>query len=169
LYLLVILAISMGARKDELRWLRWRDVDLERGYLRLALTKNRDRRAVPLTGLARDLLTQWAPPHPSDSALVFPGRRGDRPVLIEKGWRSARKRAAIVDFTFHDLRHCCASYLALKGASLLDIATILGHRKIASTMRYTHLTSAHTHTLAAQMTAHIFRAPGPEGGSHVHQ
>lgn len=161
LYVLVVLAISTGARKDELRCLRWQDVDLERGYLRLWQTKNKDARAVPLTGMALTLLRQWKPTEPSDSALVFPGRRGDRPVLIEKGWRTARKRAAIVDFKFHDLRHCCASYLAQQGATLLDIATVLGHRKIASTMRYTHLTTAHTHGLAAKMTAHIFAAPQP--------
>jgi len=92
-------------------------------------------------------------------------RRGDRPVIIEKGWRSARTRAGLVNFKFHDLRHTCASYLAMNGASLLDIATILGHRKIATTMRYAHLTAAHTHGIAANMTAHVFGTPGPEGGT----
>jgi integrase len=162
LYLLVVLAISTGGRKDELRFLRWQDVDLERGYLRLGITKNREGRAVPVTGLALDLLTRWATTHPPESDLVFPGRRGDRPVLIEKGWRSARKRAGLLDFKYHDLRHCCASYLAMAGASLLDIATILGHKKIASTMRYTHLTSAHTHHIASTMTAHIFGTLGQD-------
>ena len=50
-----------------------------------------------------------------------------------------RKEVELVDFRFHDLRHSCASYLAQSGASLLEIADVLGHKQISVTKRYAHL------------------------------
>lgn len=48
--------------------------------------------------------------------------------------------AQIENFRFHDLRHSCASYLAQSGASLLEIADVLGHKQLDVTRRYAHLT-----------------------------
>jgi len=44
-----------------------------------------------------------------------------------------------VDFRFHDLRHSTASHLAMKGASLVEIAEVLGHRTLHRVRRYAHL------------------------------
>ena len=52
----------------------------------------------------------------------------------------AVETARIDDFHFHDLRHTAASYLAMNGASLLDIADILGHKTLQMVKRYSHLT-----------------------------
>ena len=60
LYLIVVLAISTGARRGELLSLRWPDVDLKRNTLTFHETKNGERRAVPCTGHALDLLKQHA-------------------------------------------------------------------------------------------------------------
>jgi integrase len=57
-------------------------------------------------------------------------------------WRTAIKAAGIRRFRFHDLRHTCASYLAQQGASLLEIADVMGHRQLAMVKRYAHLTTA---------------------------
>lgn len=42
------------------------------------------------------------------------------------------------------MRHCAASYLAMNGASLLEIADVLGHKTLAMVKRYSHLTAKHT-------------------------
>ena len=55
--------------------------------------------------------------------------------------------ADIKDFRFHDLRHSCASYLAQSGASLLEIADVLGHKQISVTKRYAHLCIEHKSSL----------------------
>ena len=55
-------------------------------------------------------------------------------------WDTALSEAKIEDFRFHDLRHTRASYLAQNGASLLEIADVLGHRNLSVTRRYSHLT-----------------------------
>jgi site-specific recombinase XerD len=44
----------------------------------------------------------------------------------------------------------------MNGASLLEIAAILGHRRLATTQRYAHLTTEHLRGVAARMTAHVF-------------
>lgn len=156
LYLLVVLAISTGARKNELLQLRWPDIDLERGSLRLAVTKNKQGRAVPVTGLALALLRQHAASRAAASSWVFPRADGYKPVLIDHSWRCARRRAGLQDFVFHDLRHTAASYLAMSGASLREIAEVLGHTNIQRTMKYAHLVASHTTSVVERMTTHIF-------------
>jgi len=58
LYLIVILAISTGARRMEILSLRWKDIDFERGQFILHETKNGERRTLPLTGLALSLMNE---------------------------------------------------------------------------------------------------------------
>jgi len=48
------------------------------------------------------------------------------------------------DFTFHDLRHTFASYMAMDGATLIEIADALGHLTLNMVMRYSHLTEEHS-------------------------
>jgi integrase len=56
---------------------------------------------------------------------------------------ASAKRASIVDFRFHDLRHTFASQLLLKGGTLKDVQEILGHKTMTMTLRYAHLTQEH--------------------------
>ena len=46
----------------------------------------------------------------------------DKPIDLRLPWETALKQAKITDFRFHDLRHSAASYLAMNGASLAEIA-----------------------------------------------
>lgn len=55
---------------------------------------------------------------------------------IEGAWKAARDAAGLSDVRSHDLRHTAASYLAVSGASPLDIASILGHRTLSMVRRY---------------------------------
>ena len=57
------------------------------------------------------------------------------------------KEAELVEFRFHDLRHTTASYLAQNGATLLEIADVLGHKQIEVTKRYAHLCIEHKSSL----------------------
>jgi integrase len=47
--------------------------------------------------------------------------------------------AKIEDFTFHDLRHTCGSWLAMAGVDIRRIQEVLGHKTISMTLRYAHL------------------------------
>ena len=68
------------------------------------------------------------------------------------------KKAEIKDFRFHDLRHSTASYLAMNGASLLEIADILGHKTLQMVKRYSHLSNDHVSNVVLKMNEQIFGA-----------
>ena len=136
--------------------LRWSDVDLQRRMLTFQQTKNGETRSVPLTGNGLAVLTQHAKVRRLSTSLVFPDRTGTRPLGIRGAFDNAVERAGIVDFHFHDLRHSFASYLAMNGASLLEIAEVLGHKTLAMVKRYAHLSEAHTRGVVERMNRAVF-------------
>lgn len=156
LYRVVVLALSTGARKMELLGLRWDDVDINRRTITLHHTKNNERRVLPLEGHALDLMKEHTKIRRIDTSLVFPSRKGIKPMDIRQPWATALKRAEIEDFRFHDLRHSAASYLAMNGASLAEIAEVLGHKTLQMVRRYAHLSDAHTAKVVASMNDKIF-------------
>lgn len=156
LYLIVVLALSTGARKMELLTLKWGDVDLERGLIVLHETKNGHRRSLVLASHALSLMKVHSKIRRLDSDLVFPGIKGDKPFDITSAWEWALRRAEIKDFRFHDLRHSASSYLAMNGASLAEIAEVLGHKTLQMVKRYSHLSEAHTSKVVAKMNEKIF-------------
>jgi len=58
-------------------------------------------------------------------------------------WNKALVVAEVEDFRWHDLRHSCASYLAMNGVPMRTIAEILGHKTLSMVQRYTHLSTEH--------------------------
>ena len=156
LYLAVVLALSTGGRRMEILGLSWNDVDFNRGIITLHETKNGDRRILPLAGHALELMKQHNKVRYVTSHLVFPGKNINNSVDLRTPFETALKRAEIADFRWHDLRHSCASYLAMNGASLAEIAEILGHKTLQMVKRYAHLSDAHTSKVVARMNEAIF-------------
>jgi len=156
LYLIVVLALSTGMRQGEILNLTWKDVDTDKGRIILHETKNGERRAVPITGHALDLLRQYATKRRLSSFLLFPGKNPKKPIDIRTAWLEALKKADIQDFRFHDLRHCAASYLAMGKATLTEIADVLGHKTLQMVKRYSHLSEGHTTKVISQMNERIF-------------
>jgi integrase len=157
LYPCVVLALSTGMRYSELMGLRWQDVNLKDGYLILQQTKNGDRRRVPLAGHGLALLRSHAKLRRLDTDLVFPSPiNKSKPINLRSAFEPALKRAEITDFKWHDLRHCTASYLAMNGASLAEIAEVLGHKTLAMVKRYSHLSDGHVSNVVASMNDKLF-------------
>ena len=156
LSLVVLIALSTGSRKGEILNLKWADVELSQGRIIFHNTKNSERRTVPLTGPALDHMRHHAKLRRIDTPLVFPNADGTKPLNPRRAWETALKQAAIQDFRFHDLRHSAASYLAMNGASLAEIAEVLGHKTLAMVKRYAHLSDTHTASVVARMNAKIF-------------
>jgi len=152
----VLMAMSTGMRKSEIMHLRWPDIDFERRQVRLQHTKNGTARAVPLSTMMLGVLRQWREGRRHDCEWVFPRPDGRRPIYLDGAWEMAVKRAGLDDFRFHDLRHTAASYLAMSGADLREIAEILGHRSLQMTYRYSHLTPTHMGAVAERMIEKFF-------------
>jgi integrase len=157
LYLCVILALSTGMRQGELMGLEWPDVNLKNGFLILHETKNGERRRVSLAGHGLRLLQEHAKVRRLDTNLLFPGNvNKDKPIDLRKPFKTALKAAEITDFKWHDLRHCTASYLAMNGASLAEIAEVLGHKTLQMVKRYAHLSDGHVSSVVESMNSKIF-------------
>ncbi len=155
LYPLVVLALSTGARQSELLGLCWNDIDSSRGLAIIHHTKNGERRAVPVTGYAAELLREMRKVRRMDTDLVFPAP-GGKATFPRKAWERALRKARIDDFRFHDLRHTAASYLAMSGATLAEIAEVLGHKTLAVVKRYSHLSDQHTTKVVSRMNERMF-------------
>lgn len=157
IYAVVVLALSTGARQGEIMNLRWGHIDFTRRTATLHQTKNGERRVLPLSGPALALLKERAKIRRIDTDLVFPGEDDpSRPIALQGAWEFALKKAGIEDFRFHDLRHSAASYLAMNGASLAEIAEVLGHKTLAMVKRYSHLSDSHVAGVVERMNSAIF-------------
>ncbi|MGH8657351.1 MAG: tyrosine-type recombinase/integrase [Gammaproteobacteria bacterium] len=155
LYLIVLLALATGGRRGEILGLKWHDVDLKRGHVVFQETKNGERRGLPIRGQTLELLR--AKVRRIDTDLLFPSRKDPaKPINVQHVFDNALQRAGIGDFRFHDLRHSCASYLAMNGASLAEIAAVLGHRTLEMVKRYSHLSDQHLGDVLTRMNERLF-------------
>jgi integrase len=157
LYPAVVLALSAGARQSEIMTLRWHQVDIAAKVIRLEHTKNGERRALPLVEHALELMRERAKVRRIDTDLIFPSKVDPaKPIDLRTPWEAALKRARIEDFRWHDLRHSAASYLAMNGATLAEIAEVLGHKTLQMVKRYAHLSEQHVAGVVAKMNAKLF-------------
>lgn len=169
LYPAFILALSTGMRQGETMNLYWKEpatppidtawgvVHLDKQCIILHQTKSGSKRRVPLTGLALAELQNLSKVRRLDSALVFASpTKPQQPIELKAAWLRALKRAEIDNFKWHDLRHCTASYLAMNGASLAEIAEVLGHKTLQMVKRYAHLSDGHVSSVIESMNAKIF-------------
>ncbi len=156
LYLIVVLALSTGARKSEILTLRWNQVDLTRNVITIYETKNGEPRSLPITGHALRLIKDLNKVRHITTDLLFPSKDKKKAANIQHVWKTVLQKAELQDFHFHDLRHSAASYLAMNGATVAEIAEVLGHKTLQMVKRYSHLTEQHTAKVVEKMNKQIF-------------
>jgi site-specific recombinase XerD len=148
------IALNTGMRKSEQFTATWEQVDLERGFIYLSMTKNGSDRFVTLNSAAMKVIKDLRERHkkldlPPDSTLFHSKREG----LIKnprKWFATALEQAGIEGVTWHTLRHTFASRLVMAGVDLKTVQELMGHKTISMTARYAHL--APTHKLQALET-----------------
>jgi integrase len=139
------LLLLTGARRGEVRSMRWADIDLATGtWTKPArATKTKIDHTVPLSAPARQLLAGiFEAQRVAPSEWVFPAQRAaaDGHIIdVKYDWPKLCKLAGITGLRVHDLRHSFASQLASSGSSLPLIGSLLGHSQPATTARYAHL------------------------------
>lgn len=145
-----------GARKSEIATLRWREVDLDRGYLRLSDSKT-GAKVIPVGAPAIEVLS--AVPVVEGSDFVFPASSGEGHFQgTEKVWRAVRAAAGFPSLRLHDLRHSFASVGLARGDALPVIGAILGHADVKTTSRYAHLADDPVKTAADQISRTVHAA-----------
>jgi len=138
---IVELAINTGMRKGEIFNLKWRDIDLKNGMIYLLTTKNGDQRQIPINETVKNIL--FSVRKNPDSPYVFNSFEGKPFSDIKKSFSTALKKSGINEFRFHDLRHTFASQLVMSGVDLNTVRELLGHKSMAMTLRYAHLSCDH--------------------------
>jgi integrase len=135
---IIRLLLLTGCRKNEIARLRWSEV--QDGYLQLEKSKT-GRKAVHLSAAAQELLARVKQ---TGSPWVFPDpEHRDEPIRnLDFFWVGLRKRAGLDDVRIHDLRHSFASIGLAGGMTLPLIGKLLGHKRIATTQRYAHLSAS---------------------------
>ncbi len=147
-----LLALT-GCRKSEILTLRWENVALEEGELRLPDSKT-GARVISLPPQAVALLA--ALPREEGNPWVIRGRKpGVRLMNIYGVWHYVRARAGLDDVRLHDLRHSFASRALALGESLPMIGRLLGHSRIETTARYAHLARDTAYEAAERVAASI--------------
>jgi integrase len=155
--------------------LRWRDIDLERGWraVRYALRQGTRELAEPKTERARrtlrlgvdavSVLREQRRRQGSidPDAFVFATRTG-RPLSsrnVTRDLQTALSRAGLPRQRFHYLRHACVTLLLEDGEELAVVSRTLGHAELATTADICALTPSMLERSAARMDAILARRP----------
>jgi site-specific recombinase XerD len=141
---LLLVFLRLGLRREEVANLTVRDIDWRNGLLHIRSTKTYQDRNLPLpedVGRAVVAHLRHQRPHP---VRVFEPRQP--PFTAERSYhhvgntvRALLVRAGIVDRGVHALRHTAATTMVNGGASFKDVADILGHQSLATTLIYAKL------------------------------
>jgi len=118
-------------RRGEILSLKMSNVDTKARTARLPMTKNGEPRTVPLSPEALSIILR----QPKGDGLVFPMS----PNALRLSWERLKRRAAIVDLRFHDLRHEAISRFFECGLTIPEVSLISGHKDPRMLIRYTHL------------------------------
>jgi integrase/recombinase XerD len=136
------LLYGCGLRISELINLRWSDIEMEAGFVRVR-GKGNKQRLTPLGDLARQALQRFDESRSgarSQSPLVFPNRKG-KPFSRVNLWKlvkTAVLRAGIAkSVSPHTFRHSFATHMLAGGADLRVVQEMLGHADISTTQVYT--------------------------------
>jgi integrase len=132
------LIMLTGARLREILHLRWSEVDLERGILRLSDSKT-GKKTVYLPTAAVDIIKGLSRLGAFVIAGESAGTRKEKPRAdLKRPWAAICKQAGVTGVRIHDLRHTFASVGVGDQMGLPVIGALLGHSNAATTKRYAH-------------------------------
>jgi len=149
------LAIITGMRKSEILKMKWKDIDLRLGTIRVPAenSKTKRERFIPIDA---NLIAELdSIERKGDYIFLNPGT-GKNIMEIKRSFKTALKAAGIEDLHFHDLRHLAAYRLA-KVTDIVTASKILGHASIQMTMRYVHPTDTDKRAAIEKAAENLFR------------
>jgi integrase len=148
----VLTALHSGMRRSEQYrtaqcpdgGLKWEHIDFRLGVISLPRSKSDLSRQIPMNSVLRRTL------------LAIP--RNTSPYVFERTdpgkWLArACEMATIKNFHWHDLRHTFASRLAMAGVPIREIAELMGHTELQTTLRYAHLSPGYLADAVERLTA----------------
>jgi len=128
-----------GLRLDEVRNLKWQDIDFNRGIIHIKTAKGGKERIVFLHSKLKEMLEIYGA---NKQGLVFISQRGGKynERTIQQIVKNAATKTGIKKkVTPHTLRHSFATHLLEAGADIRYIQQLLGHKSLRTTQIYTHV------------------------------
>jgi integrase len=147
---MALTSLQTGMRAGEIFNLRGHDLDFENDLISITDPKNKTVRKAYMTKAIKEMLLRRTPESPAD--LVFKDRlHGGRINIMSQTFRKTVEllgfNKGVTDprqkITFHTLRHTFGSWLAIQGTPILTISQLIGHKTLAMTQRYSHLSPDH--------------------------
>lgn len=155
------LALSTGLRRSSMYlYLTWENVDLVARTLTIPRTKNGEPITLPLNADAMRALQIFRSRGDGTSRVVR-NPRGETLNVTAHWFPDAVRASKIAPFRWHDCRHCFASKLRQAGVPLGNIAELLGHKGLAMTKRYAHLSISNLHDAVSRIVNSTTVAPEP--------
>ncbi len=145
--LIIMFLYYAGMRLNEVRNIRWEDIDFDRDVIHIKMAKGEKERVVFLHEKLRESLL----PLRKSRGFILISQRGRRysPKTIQIIVSNAAKRARIGKrVTPHTLRHSFATHLLEAGADIRYIQMLLGHKNLKTTQIYTHVASTKINELS---------------------
>jgi len=143
--------------------LRWGQIDFQRRLITVPRTKNGEFHSAPMSNAVVEELRGLLKNRLQGAEYVFapPGKEAQRD--LRKAWVRAKREAGIdPGFRFHDLRHTFASHLVMKGVDLPTVKDLMGHKVIAMTLRYAHLSPGHRHEAVNRLNSILITPNTPQ-------
>jgi len=150
--------------------LTWQDVHLAQHFVTIPESKNGKKRHVILNNDAEAALSVLQERHKASNRAMVNTDGSDYLGISTKWFDKAVKRAGIIDFSWHCLRHTFASWLVMDGVNMRTVQVLMGHSSIKMTERYAHLAPDHMtsavnrlsrRTVAAEPTTDTSFPPAP--------
>jgi site-specific recombinase XerD len=150
-YSIIELLLQTGIKIGELTRIKLSDVTFKKGktasMIAIRNTKDKVERTIPLNNSAEKSIKDYLRIRPNTKEKILFVTKNGHPVLI----RNVRvfikryyKKAGITDARVHDLRHTFCAHHLKKGTSLLVVAKMAGHKKLATTEKYLSLIEKET-------------------------
>jgi site-specific recombinase XerD len=158
--LMLMTAYAAGLRVAEIVNLRVDDIHSDRMLILVRQGKgNKDRYTLLSPRLLRELREYWKEQRPRP--WLFPNHQGVplSTSAVQRVFYRAKEQAGIEHgHGIHSLRHSFATHLLESGVDLTVIGRLLGHRNLATTARYLHVTSRHMQGIRSPLD--LLRMPG---------
>lgn len=136
---IVLFALYTGLRKGRVLKLRWSDVDLVHSRFQIPMDKHGSAHRVPIHPEAIKILQERQQVKEDEDIFVFINPKTKTAYADPPDYWHQIKG----DYCFHTLRHTYISHLVMAGVDLRTVQQLAGHKTLAMTMRYAHLSPEH--------------------------
>jgi len=163
---ILMTAYGAGLRLSEVTNLQVSDIDSQRMMIRVRQGKGQKDRYVMLSPTLLALMrSYWRSERPK--TWLFPGRTPTLPLEVSSVQRACRQAGLDAGLTkrvtVRMLRHCFATHLLEAGTNVRVIQSLLGHRSLTTTQRYTHVSAQTVHATPSPLE---FLAPADQDAPH---